>query len=53
MLKKEKRNLLDERGKISNHELPEPINLIGYIDSKKGTTLEQIIFIPYKNKNVY
>jgi len=29
---------LDYRGKISNHELPEPINLIGLIDSKKGTT---------------
>ncbi len=27
----------DERGKISNHELTEPINLIGLIDSKKGT----------------
>ena len=29
---------IDLRGKISNHELPEPINLIGLIDSKKGTT---------------
>ena len=28
---------LDSRGKISNHELTEPINLIGLIDSKKGT----------------
>ena len=27
----------DNRGKISNHELTEPINLIGLIDSKKGT----------------
>ncbi len=27
----------DSRGKISNHELTEPINLIGLIDSKKGT----------------
>jgi len=27
----------DERGKISNHELTEPINLIGMIESKKGT----------------
>jgi len=27
----------DQRGKISNHELPEPVNLIGLIDSKKGT----------------
>ncbi len=28
---------IDERGIISNHELTEPINLIGMIDSKKGT----------------
>ena len=28
---------VDKRGKISNHELPEPINLIGYIESKEGT----------------
>ena len=28
---------VDLRGKISNHELTEPINLIGLIDSKKGT----------------
>ncbi len=27
----------DSRGKISNHVLTEPINLIGLIDSKKGT----------------
>ena len=27
----------DERGAISNHELTEPINLIGMIESKKGT----------------
>ena len=27
----------DKRGLISNHELTEPINLIGLIDSKKGT----------------
>ena len=27
----------DSRGKISNHELTEPINMIGLIDSKKGT----------------
>ncbi len=27
----------DKRGKISNHELTEPINMIGLIDSKKGT----------------
>ena len=28
---------IDERGSISNHELTEPINLIGLIDSKRGT----------------
>jgi nucleoside-diphosphate-sugar epimerase/quercetin dioxygenase-like cupin family protein len=28
---------IDERGKISNYELTEPINLIGYIESKTGT----------------
>ncbi len=28
---------IDKRGKISNHELTEPINLIGMIKSKKGT----------------
>ncbi len=28
---------VDSRGKISNHELTEPINLIGLISSKKGT----------------
>lgn len=31
------KEFLDERGKISNYELPEPINLIGYIESKKGS----------------
>ena len=30
-------NYLDNRGSISNHELTEPINLIGMIQSKKGT----------------
>ena len=35
---KDGKNLFkDERGKISNHELTEPINLIGLIDSKRGT----------------
>ena len=28
---------IDQRGVISNHELTEPINLIGMIESKKGT----------------
>ena len=43
---------IDKRGKISNHELTEPINLIGLIDSKKELS-EQIIIILNKNKNVY
>ncbi len=28
---------IDERGKISNYELTEPINLVGYIESKAGS----------------
>ena len=36
-VKKGEKEFVDERGKINNHELPEPINLVGYIDSKKGT----------------
>ena len=28
---------IDDRGKISNYELTEPINLVGYIESKKNT----------------
>ena len=31
------KEFIDKRRKISNHELPEPVNLIGLIDSKKGT----------------
>ena len=31
------REFIDDRGKISNFDLPEPINMIGYIESKKGT----------------
>ena len=35
---KDGKNLfIDDRGVISNHELTEPINLIGMIESKKGT----------------
>jgi nucleoside-diphosphate-sugar epimerase/quercetin dioxygenase-like cupin family protein len=37
-VRKGEKEYIDKRGKISNHELPEPINLIGLIDSKKGTT---------------
>ena len=36
-IKKGEKEFIDARGKISNHELPEPINLIGYIDSVKGS----------------
>ena len=36
-IKRGEKEFIDVRGKISNHELPEPINLIGYIESKKGT----------------
>ena len=31
------REFIDDRGKISNYDLPEPINMIGYIESKEGT----------------
>ena len=31
------REFIDNRGKISNYELTEPINLIGYIESKSGS----------------
>lgn len=31
------KEFVDERGKILNYELTEPINLIGYIESKSGT----------------
>ena len=34
---KGEKDFVDDRGKISNYELTEPINLIGYIESKKGT----------------
>lgn len=34
---KGKNQFVDERGVISNFELTEPINLIGYIESKAGT----------------
>ena len=43
---------VDNRGKISNHELTEPINMIGLIESKKEP-LEQIIIIHNKNRNVF
>jgi len=31
------KEFVDSRGKILNYELTEPINMIGYIESKKGT----------------
>ena len=34
-VKKGEDEFIDSRGKISNHELTEPINLIGLIHSKK------------------
>ena len=36
-IKNGENEFIDKRGKISNHELTEPINLIGLINSKKGT----------------
>ena len=42
----------DNRGKISNFELTEPINMIGLIGSKKGTIRANPI-IHNKNKNAY
>lgn len=34
---KGQKEFIDDRGKILNYELTEPINLIGYIESKKGS----------------
>ena len=31
------KQFVDSRGRINNYELTEPINMIGYIESKKGT----------------
>ena len=36
-VKKGEKEFIDKRGKISNYELTEPINLIGYIESVKGS----------------
>ena len=36
-LQRGEKEYIDDRGKISNYELTEPINLIGYIESKRGT----------------
>ena len=35
---------IDKRGKISNYELTEPINLIGYIESIKGSMRANHLF---------
>lgn len=37
LIQKGKKEFIDDRGKISNYELTEPVNLIGYIESKAGT----------------
>jgi len=37
LTQKGQKEYIDDRGKISNFELTEPINLIGYIESKAGT----------------
>ena len=42
----------DKRGVISNHELTEPINLIGMIESKKEPS-ELTIITHNRNRNVY
>ena len=42
---------VDQRGKISNHELTEPINLIGLIHSKKGT-MRANHYHPQQEQNV-
>ena len=36
-VRKGEKLFVDKRGSISNHELTEPINLIGLIESKRGT----------------
>ena len=43
---------VDKRGKISNHELTEPINLIGLINSKKGT-MRANHYHPQQEQNVF
>ena len=36
-VRKGEKEFIDKRGKISNHELTEPVNLIGYIESIQGS----------------
>ena len=35
-IKRGEKEFVDKRGKIRNHELTEPVNLVGYIESKQG-----------------
>ena len=51
-IKKGEKEFVDKRGKISNHELPEPVNLVGYIESKKGTVRANH-FHPIQEQNVF
>ena len=51
-VKKGEDEFIDSRGKISNHELTEPINLIGLIHSKKGT-IRANHYHPQQEQNVY
>ena len=45
------KEFLDKRGKISNYELTEPINLIGYIESKK-TSMRANHYHPVQEQKV-
>ena len=51
-IKNGENEFIDKRGKISNHELTEPINLIGLINSKKGT-IRANHYHPQQEQNVY
>ena len=51
-VKKGEKEFVDERGKISNHELPEPVNLVGYIESKKATVRANH-FHPIQEQKMY
>ena len=48
-VKNAENEFIDKRGKISNQELTEPINMIGLIESKKGT-MRANHFHPQRNK---
>ena len=36
------KEFIDDRGRITNYELPQPINWIGWIESKKGTVSKSL-----------